>query len=222
MADLTPKTVYQAYRDDQKTGPLHKPLLLARILAISVACLGAIPTGYNLYMSWMHGIPYSQVSHRLEQYDLWVKNFECKIDYRSVTAGQSAKVDVGACPKSGDIALKVTTTTGKTSYEWISYAQLELETKSALLSLASSALAEEAPAVTPGALAVPQFRQLAQSAAPSGDFQVHCQVMPSPGKIMRIVTEGGKCYRVFISAYQGRAEKREEVPCNTQCGPGKG
>ena len=100
MSDLNPKAVYQAYKDDQKSGPLHRPLFLARILAISVACLGAIPTGYNLYQSWSHGIPYGQVSHRLDQYSLWVKNFECKIEYRTVSTGQGTKVDVGACPKS--------------------------------------------------------------------------------------------------------------------------
>ena len=223
MSDLTPKTVYQAYKDDQKTGPLHRPLLIARILAISVACLGAIPTGKNIYMSWAHNIPYTQVSHRLEQYDLWVKNFECKIDYRSVAAGQGTKVDVGACPKSGDIALKLTTTTGKSSYEWIAYEQLEKATAQAsLLSLiATPAQADEAPKGTAPAQSNVQLSQ-ANAPAPGGAMQVHCQIMPTPGHVLRIVGEGGKCFREHISALQGRMEKREEVPCNTQCTPGKG
>ena len=215
MSDLNPKAVYQAYKDDSKTGPLHRPLLLARILAISVACLGAIPTGYNLYMSYAHGIPYTQVSHRLEQYDLWVKNFECKIDYRTVSAGQGTKVDVGACPTSNDIALKLTTSTGKSSYEWIAFNQLEKATSQAsLLSLiVTPAQAEELVGQT-------QVAQAAPSAG--GAMQVHCTTPPSNGRVIRIVGEGGKCYREHIQAIQGRMEKREEVPCNTQCTPGKG
>ena len=222
MSDLNPKAVYQAYREDQKSGPLHRPLLLARILAISVACLGAIPTGYNLYQSWQHGIPYSQVSHRLEQYELWVKNFECKIDYRQVGTGQGTQVDVGACPKSGDIALKLTTKAGKATYEWIAFDQLEKATQQAsLLSLfVTEAQAEELPKVqgiVQGAVTAGGIVKFAQSAAPGAGMQVVCQVMPEKGKILRIVSEGGKCYREHVSAFQGKMEKREEVPCSTTC-----
>ena len=221
MSDLNPKAVYQAYKNDQKTGPLHRPLLVARILAISVACLGAIPTARDVYMSWAHNIPYTQVSHRLEQYELWVKNFECKIDYRSVSAGQGTKVDVGACSKSGDIALKLTTPTGKSSYEWIAYNQLEKATAQAsLMSLiVTEAHAEEAPKTADSLQ--PVIKQFAQSIAPGG-MQVHCEHMAAPGQIVRIVGEGGKCYREHIQAMQGRLVKREEVPCNTQCTGGKG
>lgn len=217
MSDLTPKSVYNAYREDQKSGPLHRPLFVARILAIAVACLGAIPTGYNLYMSFMHGIPYSQVSHRLEQYDLWVKNFDCKIDYRTVSAGdKGTRVDVGACPKSNDIALKLTTQDGKSTYEWIAYNQLEQASKlSSIFSLfVSEAQAEEAPKAD--AAAQPLVR-MAQSAP--GPMQVRCEAMVQPGQVIRIVAEGGKCYREHISAMRGKLDKREEVPCNTQCPP---
>lgn len=221
MSDLTPKAVYSAYREDQKQGPLHRPLLLARVLAIAVACLGAIPTGYNLYQSWVHGIPYSQVSHRLEQYELWVKNFDCKIDYRTVPASQGTKVDVGACPKSGDIALKLTTADGKSSYEWIAYNQLQQATKTAsLLSL----FVTEAMAGEP--LPAPGPAKLAQSTLPppppvGAALQVRCEAMPVPGQILRIVGEAGKCYREHISAIKGKVEKREEVPCSTICTPAK-
>ena len=227
----SPKNVYQAYRDDQKIGPLARPLFLARMLAIGVAILGAIPTGYNVYLSYMHGIPYTQVSHRLEQYELLVKNFDCKIDYRSVSAGQGTRVDVGACPKSGDIQLKVTTPSGKAAYEWIAFQQLEQATKSAsLLSLiATDALADEAPkgpqtghniqSVVTTAGSVVQF---AQSTGNSGAMQVVCQVMPEKGKVIRIVNEGGKCYRENFNAFHGKVEKREEVQCNTPCTAGKG
>jgi hypothetical protein len=221
MSDLTPKAVYSAYRDDQKSGPLHRPLFLARILAIIVACLGAIPTGYNLYLSYKHGIPYSQVSHRLEQYDLWVKNFDCKIDYRTVSAGEKGtRVDVGACPKSNDIALKLTTTDGKSTYEWIAYNQLEQASKltSAWSLFVSEAQAEEAPkADIPAGLPPVKMAQ-----ATTGPMQVRCEVMAQPGQVIRIVSEGGKCFREHISAMRGKLDKREEVPCNTQCTPAKG
>ncbi len=231
MSDLNPKAVYQAYKEDQKVGPLARPLFLARMLAIAVAVLGAIPTGYNFYMSYMHGIPYSQVSHRLEQYELLVKNFDCKIDYRSVSAGQGTRVDVGACAKSGDIQLKVTTPSGKAAYEWIAFQQLEQATKAAswLSLIATEALADEAPkgpqigqnmqTVVKSAGGVVQF---AQASGAGGSLQVVCQVMPEKGKVIRIVNEGGKCYRENFNAFQGKVEKREEVQCNTPCTGGKG
>jgi hypothetical protein len=241
MSDLNPKAVYKAYSDDQKQGPLARPLFLARILAIAVAVMGAIPTGYNYYLSWQHGIPYNEVSHRLSQYDLWVKNFECKIDYRTVGAGQGMKIDVGACPTTKDIALKVTTPSGKASYEWIAFEQLEKSTKSAsVLSLfVSEALADEAPkgdlnptpalasrpvpdaGATPVTRSVSGSTRFAQATTPAPGLQVVCQAMPEKGKIIRIVNEGGKCFREHFSAFQGRVEKREEVQCNTPCG-GKG
>ena len=218
MSDINPKAVYSAYREDQKQGPLHRPLFLARALAITVAVIGAIPTCYNLYQSWAHGIPYNQVSHRLEQYDLWVKNIDCKIDYRQVGAGQGTKVDVGACPKSGDIALKITSENGKAAYEWIAFDQLQKSTQAATL---FSLFVSPALAGDPSQSSAPLLR-LAQSAPAGTGMQVTCQVIPAPGKIVRIVSEGGKCYRENISALQGRMEKREEVPCNTTCQPGKG
>ena len=242
MSDLNPKAIYKAYSDDQKQGPLARPLFLARMLAITVAVMGAIPTGYNYYMSWQHGIPYNEVSHRLAQYDLWVKNFECKIDYRTVGAGQGMKIDVGACPTTKDIALKVTTPSGKASYEWIAFEQLEKSTKTAsVMSLfVTEALADEAPKgdlkptfSPPSARQVPQTGtplvsrsasgaiQFAQAATPAPGLQVVCQAMPEKGKIIRIVNEGGKCFREHFSAFQGKVDKREEVQCNTSCS-GKG
>jgi hypothetical protein len=211
---VTPQAVLTAYREDQKHGPLARPLLLARVIAIVLVGVGAIPTGYNLYMSWKTGIPYSEVSHRLDQYNLWVRNFECKIDYLTVTPGQGTRVDVGQCPKTNDIALKVTTATGKSSYQWIAFDKLEQATKAAgLMSLvATPAEAQEskpnaeAKGLAPGG-----------AVAPGGAMQVHCESMPQPGKVIRIVGEQGKCFREHIAIMLGRMERREEVPCNTTC-----
>ncbi|MBI4723925.1 MAG: hypothetical protein HY765_02675 [Rhodomicrobium sp.] len=81
-------------------------LIKAAVLLVSIAA--AIPTAKDLYYSWANDIPFSEVSHRLAQYALWMKNLECKIDYRALLIASGNKVDVGACPKTGDIAIKIT------------------------------------------------------------------------------------------------------------------
>lgn len=219
------KNVLSEMSADAKRGPLAKPLLVARIIAITAAVAGSIPTATNLYHSWAHGIPYSEVSHRLSQYDLWVKNFQCKIEYRSLTTAQGTKLDAGACPKSGDVALKVTTATGQAAYEWIAFDKLQkvgaqaagiwsLIVAEAAASEGVAKLASDADVAmpVPRADAVSPRLQLAQ--APS--LQVICQTLQK-SLIVRVVSEGAKCYRETFSPLQGRVEKREEVPCTTTC-----
>ena len=86
---------------------------LLRVIAIGVPVAGAIPTGINLYHSYKHGIPYAQVSHRLEQYDLWMRNMDCAIEYKELSGGQNAKINIGVCPTNGDISIKVAMPEGK-------------------------------------------------------------------------------------------------------------
>jgi hypothetical protein len=218
MTENPAKAVLSAMSEDAKRGPLARPLFLARIIAITAAVAGAFPTGMNVYQSWKHGIPYSQVSHRIGQYDLWVKNFECKIDYKAIATGQGTKVDVGACAKSGDIAVRVTAATGKSAYEWIPAERLQqagMAAASSLMSLfISPAVADELPAkgAAEGAPLPPRNVQLSQAS-----LQVVCQSMQSKQQIIRIVNEGGKCYRETFSPFVGKVEKREEVPCSTVC-----
>ena len=218
MTDHPAKAVYSAMSEDAKKGPLARPLLIARIIAISAAIGGAIPTGMNVYQSWKHDIPYTQVSHRLGQYDLWVKNFECKIDYKAISTAQGTKVDVGACPKSGDIAIKLTASNGKAAYEWIAAEQLQKSTMAAASSLLSliitPAVAEELPPKTGAAPAASPARNLQFS---QSSIQVVCQSMQPKAQIIRIVNEGGKCFRESFSPFVGKVDKREEVPCNTAC-----
>ena len=218
MTDHPAKAVYSAMSEDAKKGPLARPLLIARIIAISAAIGGAIPTGMNVYQSWKHDIPYTQVSHRLGQYDLWVKNFECKIDYKAISTAQGTKVDVGACPKSGDIAIKLTASNGKAAYEWIAAEQLQKSTMAAASSLLSliitPAVAEELPPKAGAAPAASPARNLQFS---QSSIQVVCQSMQSKAQIIRIVNEGGKCFRESFSPFVGKVDKREEVPCNTAC-----
>jgi hypothetical protein len=213
-------------------GPLSKTFLFARVAAIGAAIAGAFPTGMNLYQSWTHGIPYTEVSHRLSQHELWIKNFECKIDYRALNTGQGTRVDVGACPKSGDIAIKISAQNGKATYEWIPFEKLQKASASLwpLDLLITTAHAEQtsapaslspvflAPAPTGAVIATPPPTgpRIAQAA---GGMQVVCEALPSKTQLIRIVNDAGKCFRETISPYQGKVEKREEVPCTTTCKP---
>jgi hypothetical protein len=207
-----------AVAQETRGGPLSRTFFVARVIAIVAAVGGAAPTAMNLYHSWQHGIPFTQVSHRLGQADLWSKNFDCKIDYRALSAAGGMKVDVGACPKSGDISIKISTQEGRSTYEWIAFDQLQKATKTVGLMdlLVSSAHAESAPPTgTKGESDV----KLAQSALVQSSMQVVCQSLVNKSHITRIVNEGGKCYRETVSPFKGTVDKREEVPCNTTCPP---
>jgi hypothetical protein len=198
-------------------GPLSRTMLFIRLAGMAIAIAGAIPTAMNLYYAWQHDIPYNKVSHRLAQYNLWLKNVDCKIDYRALNVSQGLRVDAGSCPKSGDIALKISTPDGRSTYEWVAFGELQkpTATSSLLQLLIGTAHAADRPAYEPTAA---PFR-----VAQASGMQVVCQAVTAKSLILRIVNESGKCFRETISPIQGKVEKREEVPCNTQCpAPGKG
>ena len=202
---------------------MSKTFLFARVAAIGAAIAGAVPTATNLYQSWTHGIPYAEVAHRLSQHDLWIKNFECKIDYRALNTGQGTRVDVGACPRTGDIAIKLSTQSGKATYEWIPFDKLQKASASLwppnlVLGelLIGAAHAQEAAGGRSPPIASPAPIRLAQAAS---GMQVVCEALPSKTQLIRVVNDAGKCFRETISPYQGKVEKREEVPCNTTCKP---
>jgi hypothetical protein len=177
---------------------------LLRVIAIGVPVAGAVPTGINLYHSFKHGIPYSQVSHKLEQYDLWVRNMDCAMEYREMNAAQSTKINIGVCPTNGDISIKVAMPEGKAIVEWIAFDRLKQE--SALFDLLVS------PAYAEGVVATSAPMRVAQAGA-----QAVCQGWEGSSKIVRIVREGDRCFRETISPYQGHVDMRAEVPCNTSC-----
>ncbi len=181
---------------------------LLRMIAIGVPVAGAVPTGITLYHSFKHGIPYSQVSHKLEQYDLWVRNMDCAIEYKDMSATPNTKINIGVCPSNGDISIKVAMPEGKAIVEWIAFDRLK-QANALLNLLVSAAYAEESAATEPR-------WWLAQASA-----QVVCQGWEGNAKIVRIVREGGRCFRETISPYQGHVDKRAEVPCNTSCPPPK-
>ncbi len=94
-------------------------------LALVVTIVGAVPTAITAYHAYTFGVPFSQVPQRLAQYDLWVKNIDCQIEYKALATAEGTRVDVGACSKTGDIALKLSSADGKAAYQWIAYNELQ-------------------------------------------------------------------------------------------------
>ena len=196
------------------------PIIRTAVLAVSVAA--AIPTAQNLYYSWSHGIPFSEVSHRLTQYDLWMKNLECRVDYRALNTASGTRVDVGACQKTGDIAIKVSGTGGQAAYEWIAFDQLKKASPLAGLIelLAPSAMAAETKELSAAAAGLPKTS--VAKALPEGSYRIAegmetvCQAKRGD-KIVRIVKDGGKCFKEVVSPLKGGVESRSEVACSASC-----
>lgn len=174
--------------------------------AFVVTILGAIPTAITAYHAYTFGVPFSQVPERLAQYDLWVKNIDCKIDYKALSTAQGTKIDVGACSKTGDIALKVSSPDGKSAYQWIAYNELQKPGEPAEAHGFLDLLISKARAETP-----------AQSFKMAQGMEVMCQSVQGKN-IVRIVKEGGKCFKEVVSPIKGSVDKRDEVSCDTSCG----
>jgi hypothetical protein len=214
-----------AVAQEQRGGPLSRTFLAARVVAIGAALAGAVPTAMNLYHSWKHNIPFTEVSQRLAQAELWSRNYDCKIDYRALTTTNGTRIDVGACSKNGDISLKISTTGGQSTYEWIAFDKLNKPAAKRTASLfdlvIATAHADDGKPAAPTASGAPSATapvriQTAQA------MQVVCTAKVAATQIVRIVNEGGKCYRETFSPVAGKVEKREDVPCNTQCPVTKG
>ena len=185
--------------------PVNRTLTLIKLLVLAVSVAAALPTARNLYFSWKNDVPFNQVDHRLAQADLFEKNFDCKIDYRSLTITGSEKVDVGTCKKTGDISIRVSGN-GQVNYEWIAFDRLPKPTsKTASLFdvVISRALANDAAKAN-------EPLEVAQ------DASVLCQAK-SGDNIIRVVQSGGQCTRETVSIFRGAVEKSENVPCNSAC-----
>jgi hypothetical protein len=171
--------------------------------------VGAVPTAITAYHAWQYKIPFTQVSHRLAQYEIWERNIDCKVEYKALSTAQGTKVDVGACAKTGDISLKISSTDGKATYEWIAYNQLQK------------------PGEAPPAGILDLLVGVANAQSPDrpvrlaqGALEVVCQSLVSKQQLVRVVKEGGKCFRETMSPVRGTIDKREEVPCDTKCTAG--
>jgi len=129
---------------------------------------------------------------------------DCAVEYKEMIAAQNANIHVGVCPTNGDISIKVAMPDGKAIVEWIAFDRLK-QTNALLSFLASPVYAgERGPTATAS--------QFAQASS-----QVVCQGWAGSARIVRIVRDGGRCFRETISPYQGHVDTRAEVPCNTSC-----
>lgn len=201
----------RAIDNDPHLGPVNRFVPFLKTAALVVTIVGAVPTAITAYHAWQYKVPFSQVSHRLAQYEIWERNIDCKIEYKALSTAEGTKIDAGACDETGDISLKVSTDDGKATYEWIAYNQLqkpgEAPPPSGILDLLiGSARAQNAAASSV---------RLAQ-----GGMEVVCQSLVSKTQLVRVVKEGGKCYREIMSPVRGTVDKRDEVPCETTCTAG--
>lgn len=193
--------------------PVNRTMRLVQFAVLAVSVAAAVPTAQNLYYSWKHDVPFSEVSHRLDQYELWMKNLDCKVEYRALSTAGGSRVDVGACAKTGDIAIKVSQN-GKATYEWIAYNQLQKpasQTAGVMGLFVSQALAAATDVDTPSAKDDAAALRVAQAG-----MEVLCEARVKD-QIVRVVKDGGKCFREAVSPFKGSIDSRTEVPCNTQC-----
>jgi hypothetical protein len=182
------------------------------VLAVSVAA--AVPTARDLYFSWKNGIPYNQVQHRLTQASLLEKNFDCRIDYRTLATVANGRVDVGSCAKTGDISIKVSGKNGQVNYEWIAFDKLPKaagQTAGLMDLLISSANA----ATLPGT-AMPSSGSSGVVRVADEVVEVMCQVKQKD-LIIRVVKDKGKCVKESVSLFRGSVEKREDIACEKAC-----
>lgn len=201
----------RALDHDPHLGPVNRFVPFLKTAALVVTIVGAIPTAMTAYHAWQYKVPFSQVSHRLAQYEIWERNIDCKIEYKALSTAEGTKIDAGACDETGDISLKVSTDDGKATYEWIAYNQLQKPGEAPppagifdlLVGMAHAGAAES------------KGVQLAQ-----GSLEVMCQSLVSKQQLVRIVKENGKCYREQLSPMRGTVDKRDEVPCDTKCTAG--
>ena len=191
----------------------NRMLRIVQLAVLVVSVGAAIPTARNLYVSWADGVPFQDVPHRLAQYDLWMKNLDCKVQYRVLSTANGAKVHAGACSKTGDIAIKVIGDGGRTAYEWIAFDHLQKpgSTQTASLAPFLIASANAGGSGSLGALAAESSAKPVQ-----GEMEVVCEAQKGR-KIVRIVKEGDKCIRETISPMKGGIEKTDEVACDAAC-----
>ncbi|MDH3581380.1 MAG: hypothetical protein OEM91_12250 [Hyphomicrobiales bacterium] len=134
-----------------------------------------------------------------------MKNFVCaqSMSYQQVKTTEGTTVQVGACT-NGDVWIEVVPPNAHKILEWISLDRLR--TASVTSSLSLIGVAHVSPVTNKDSV------RLAQASK-----GVICQAMQGQTKIIRVVREGGKCFREKIEVLKGKVASRREVPCNTGC-----
>ena len=180
---------------------------------VAGALIGAVPTGLDYYKAFVHDIDFQDVRHAEEQRRLWVKNFACaqNISYQQVKTEADTVVQVGACA-NGDVLIEVVPAKGNRILEWISLERLQTASAVSGLSFvgrANAAIASQVP---------DSRKSQTGTRVAQGTTSIKCQKMQGQTKIIRIVQEGGKCFREEISVMKGAVLSRKPVSCSASCG----
>lgn len=188
--------------------PVNRTMSLIKFAVLVVSVAAAIPTARNLYFSWKNDVPFNQVDHRLAQAALLEKNFDCKVDYRTLSVQGNARVEVGSCSKTGDISIRVKGPSGQVNYEWIAFEQLPkpMQSTASLLNFI----------VTPAVAAEVTSEARNQSFEVAQDVAILCQ-SKAGDNVIRVVQSGGQCVRETVSIFRGSVEKSVPVPCDKAC-----
>ena len=143
------------------------------------------------------------------QQQLWVKNDGCigSLTMQETVLNPEVTVRAGACPNK-DVLVQVFPKSSPAVSNWITPGNLKEKTAGLFSAFAASF--ELSPDNTSRSEARPV--QMTVSTV--------CQGWADPArkaKLIRVVSENGKCFKEITNVYSGRVEYREAVPCNTVC-----
>jgi len=208
----------------QKGTALHRLKRTIQVGLIIVSVLGAIPTAVTLYHSVTTGIPYSEVPHRLAQQEMWTALGGCvpNIDFKALTT-RSTRVDVGACPDTGDILFRVATPQQGATYEWFPIANLQRTAGTGGTGGLWDWLVANAKASERNFDGDTRRNVGVMMAQASGTgIKVKCQAMGPKQSMIRVVDEGGTCFKETMSLLTGAVTSRDPVACDAKCEPAQG
>jgi hypothetical protein len=149
-----------------------------------------------------------------QQQHLQQKNLECFVSMtRRAVPTATGTLRYGSCPNA-DVLVEVYPENKPAFMQWLTPENLTGSTdKTKTSSWIGSAFA---------AAAIPPLGSGASGLTPAQmtETKTLCAVwdkLHPKEKMVRITSEGGKCYRERINVLSGRVELREPVPCETKC-----
>ena len=215
MADQRNKDVLQRaeeWTQPERGSPFAGVKRLVQMTLLAISIVAAIPTMITLYHAMTNDVPFSRVNHLLAQQKMWQQQGACMpdINFGELTTANGTKVYVGACPSSGDILFRLVSNKGEINHEWFPVANFDQTANGVSLIdwLVSQARAGDLTG-KPGPM---KFAQ-------ASTFSVVCQAAAPKNTMVRVVKEGGTCFKETMSLFTGAVTNREEVPCNTTCTP---
>ncbi|MEL6298582.1 MAG: hypothetical protein AAFQ45_08425 [Pseudomonadota bacterium] len=201
----------QEWTEPERGSPLAGVKRLVQMTLLAVSIVAAVPTMITLYHAFSNEVPYSKVNHLLAQQKMWQQQGSCMpdINFGELTTANGTKVFVGACPKSGDILFRLVSNKGEINHEWFPVKNFDQTAQGAgiLDWLIAQARADDAR------------RGPAKRFAQNSTFSVVCQANGPKNTLVRVVKEGGTCFKETMSLFTGKVTGREEVACDATCTP---